>query len=97
MTEWGLSKKAFWDVRIEEINFEKHARYVMEKVFNNGSWSDQVATMRYYGLERIKEEVVEIEYLRKPVLAFLSAFLNIPKTDLKCYTKHQFQSIAWPY
>jgi hypothetical protein len=95
MTEWGLSNKALWDVRFEEIDFDKHVRFVIEKVFNHGTWSDQVAIMNFYGLEKIKEEALEISYLRPTVVSYLSALLKVPKSAFKCYMSKQFQQIPW--
>lgn len=95
MTEWGLSQGAFWDVRFEEIDFNKHARFVMQKVFNDGTWNDQVAVMNFYGLERLKQEVVQISYLRPTVVSFLSALLQVPKPAFECYRLKQFQQMPW--
>jgi len=37
--------------------------YVMEKIFNYGTWADQVAIMKFYGLNRIRKEIVNAGYL----------------------------------
>jgi hypothetical protein len=97
MTSWGLSKKAFWDVRFEEIDFEKHVRFVIEKVFNNGTWADQVAVMNYYGLERMEKEVIHIPYLRPTVVSFLSALLKVPKESFACCKPKLFPQLHWDY
>lgn len=97
MNEWGLSKRAFWDVPFEKIDFEKQARFVIEKVFNYGSWNDQIAIIKYYGIEKIKEEIVQVLYFRNPVLAFLSTYFNIPKSAFKCYTQKLSLKQPWPY
>jgi hypothetical protein len=92
-----LSKKAFWDTSFEDLEFEKSSLYVMEKVFNYGTWNDQVAIMKYYGLSRIRQEIVQASYLRKPVLSFLCTILQIPKTDFSCYNKMQLNPLPWNY
>lgn len=97
MTSWGLSDKAFWDVRFEDIDFEKHARFVIEKVFNHGSWTDQVAVMNYYGLDRMKMEVISIPYLRPTVVSFLSALLHIRKESFVCCKPKLFPELHWDY
>jgi hypothetical protein len=38
-----------------EIDFEKNALYVMEKVFNYGTWKDQVAIMKFLWLTTHKQ------------------------------------------
>ena len=92
-----ISKKAFWDIPFSEIDYEKNSLYVMEKVFNNGTWNDQVAIMKFYGLERIRKEITQAGYLRNPVLGFLSAILHLQKNDFKCYNKMQSHPLPWNY
>ncbi len=92
-----ISRKAFWDVRFEELDYDRYSLFVMEKVFNYGPWADQLAIMRYYGLPRIKNEIVKANYLRKPVLSFLSTVLEIEKNEFECYRKKQSDPLPWPY
>jgi hypothetical protein len=97
MLQPSISNKAFWDISFDELDFEKSSLYVMEKVFNYGNWSDQVATIKFYGLPRIKKEIVQSAYLRKPVLSFLCTILELQKTDFKCYNNLQLNPLPWSY
>ncbi|MDQ6890903.1 MAG: hypothetical protein M3Z56_11575 [Bacteroidota bacterium] len=97
MQKPDISNKAFWDVRFSEIDFEEKSLHVMEKVFNYGTWKDQVAIMKFYGLQRIQKEIVNAAYLRKPVLSFLCAILNLQKKDFKCHNKMQSHPLPWNY
>ena len=92
-----ISHKAFWDVRFNDIDFEKHSLHVMEKVFNYGTWNDQVAIMKFYGLDRMRKEIVNAGYLHKPVLSFLCTILHLQKTDFKCYIKMLSHPLPWNY
>jgi hypothetical protein len=92
-----ISQKAFWDIRFSEIDYGNNSRYVMEKIFNYGTWNDQVAIMKFYGLNRIKKEIVNAGYLRKPVLSFLCTILHLKKTDFKCYNKMLSHPLPWNY
>ncbi len=83
MQKPDISQKAFWDVRFSEIDFEKNSLHVMEKIFNYGTWKDQIAIMKFYDLQRIKKEIVNAGYLRKPVLSFLCIILQLQKNDFK--------------
>ncbi len=93
----SISKKAFWDVDFSQLDFEKSSPFIMEKVFNYGDWNDQVVIMRYYGLPRIRSEIINASYLRKPVLSFLCTILHLQKTDFLCYRKMQLNPIPWSY
>ena len=92
-----ISQKAFWDVRFAEIDFEKNSLHVMERIFNYGKWDDQVAIMKFYGLDRMRKEIVKAAYLRKPVLSFLCTILDLQKTDFACYIKMQSHPLPWDY
>lgn len=93
----AISKKAFWDIDFSELDFERSSLYIMEKIFNYGSWNDQVEIMRYYGLPRIRKEIVNAGYLRKPVLSFLCTILQLQKTDFTCYKRMLLNPIRWNY
>lgn len=97
MIQPSISKKAFWDIAFNELDFEKSSLYVMEKVFNYGSWDDQVEVMKFYGLPRIRKEIVKAGYLRKTVLSFLCTILHLQKTDFSCYNKMQLNPLPWNY
>lgn len=92
-----ISKKAFWDVRFSEIDYEKNSLHVMEKVFNYGTWKDQIAILKYYGLDRVRNEIIKAGYLRNPVLSFLTVILELQKKDFKCFNKMQSHPLPWNY
>ena len=54
-----LSKVLFWDTDYDNINCDKNARYVIERVVSLGRASDWSQIKEYYGLERIKAETLE--------------------------------------
>ena len=92
-----ISKKAFWDVSFENLDFEKSSLFIMQKVFNYGSWDDQMAVLNYYGSDRIRNEIVHASYLRQPVLSFLCTILELQKTDFACYIKMLSNPLPWKY
>lgn len=92
-----ISNKAFWDVSFEKLDFEKSSLFIMQKVFNYGSWADQIEILKFYGMTRIKNEITEASYLRKPVLSFLCTILQLKKTNFKCYLNQQLNPAPWNY
>ena len=50
-----LSKQAFWDTDMSTMDAEKHAAFIIGKVFEYGKWEDIKAVMHYYGEERVKQ------------------------------------------
>ena len=93
----NISATAFWDVDFEKIDFEKSSVFVMDKVFNYGVFSDQLAIIRFYGIERIKKDVVKIAYFRKPVFAFISNFFELDKSLFTAYQRRQQQPNYWNF
>ena len=49
-----LSKVLFWDTDYTKIDYDKHARYVIERVEMYGNVADWRAAKAYYGKKKIK-------------------------------------------
>ena len=84
-----LSKVLFWDVDYDTIDWEKHARYVIERVATLGRKSDWLQIKSYYGLERIKLETLESRDLDDKTMSFLACVFNISQTEFRCYKLKQ--------
>ena len=92
-----ISKKAFWDTRFDDLDFQHHQNAIIIKVFEYGKWEDMLAITRYYGYETVKEALLSSYYLTDATLSFASAILSIPKEQFKCYGQKQFQKTHWPF
>jgi hypothetical protein len=90
-------KELFWDVDYDNIDFEDHARFVIGRVVMRGNLDDWNALKEFYGLEKIGSEVVNIRYLDKRTLSYLSAILNIKKEDFRCYNTEPSIKALWDY
>ncbi|MBD1210727.1 MAG: hypothetical protein H9535_20040 [Ignavibacteria bacterium] len=80
-----LSPALFWDTAPEALDWDAHARYVIERVLVRGTIEDWREIVRFYGLERIGAEAVQMRFLDRKTLAFCSAVLDIPKEQFRCY------------
>lgn len=83
MQELHLNPVLFWDIDIEELDYEKNARQIIERVLTRGILDDWFAIKLYYGIERLKAEVVKIRSLDKITLNFCSKYFKIPKEQFK--------------
>lgn len=92
-----LSKVIFWDTDYAQIDWEKKARYVIARVLMYGTVSDWNAIKSYYGLERIKEEMLQERSLDKKTLSFLSCIFDLPKENFRCYTEQQSYPPHWNF
>lgn len=92
-----ISKKVFWDVRFEDLDYEKDKFYIIEKVMSFGLWEDFLAIVRFYGKETIRKEIVQSAYMDKEVLNFLCFYFNLKPSQFKCYTRRQSQEAHWNF
>lgn len=90
-----LSKVIFWDTDFEAIQWEAHARYVIERVVMYGTLDDWQAIKDFYGMERIKLEMISSRELDAKSLSFLSCVLDTPKEQFRCYIEKQLRPQHW--
>lgn len=81
----NLPRRLFWDSNPETLDYEQHARHIIERVVTRGSLEDWAEIKRHYGLERIKKEVIRIRSMDDKTLTFLSKMLEIPKENFRCF------------
>ena len=79
-------KHLFWDTDIDNIDLEKHSRFIIERVVMRGNISDWKWMHRIYSKEIISRKIVEIRYLDPKTLSFLSVIYKIPKEQFRCYS-----------
>ena len=91
----NISKIAFWDVNFDNIDFEGNSVFVMDKVFNYGIWSDIIEILRFYGIERIRKEIVQAPYFKNTTLSFLCVILNLTEQDFIVYQRRQTRKPIW--
>jgi len=92
-----LSKVLFWDTNFEKVDYDRYPRDVISRVVMRGNWNDWQEIKKYYGLEKIKEEMLKVRYLDKKSLSFLSSYFNTPKENFRCYTLRQFTQPHWDF
>ena len=88
-----LSKQAFWDVDMDNIDYEKNALYVMEQVLDWGTSEDFRSIVRFYGKERVSRELVNTKVLGDIEINFCCLIFKIKVTDFKYYEKRPSRSL----
>ena len=89
LTAAHISKLAFWDVNPAIVDIEEDSLFVMTKVFNYGTWEDIRSVFKYYGIRRIKKEVIHIPYLKKTAFSFLCLITGLKESDFKAIKRRQ--------
>lgn len=92
-----FSAHLFWDVKREDIDMEKHSRYIIKRVLEYGMISDWKIVRQYYGLEKIVELAMTFRDLEPRALAYLSAISQTPKEKFRCYIYQQSNPQHWNF
>jgi len=92
-----LSENLFWDVDIENIDYEKYSQHIINRVLLRGNLNDWFEIKNFYGVNRIKNEAQQMRYLDQRTLSFCSTYFNLPKTQFKCYNTPQSIQQLWDY
>ena len=92
-----INPALLWDIDFQELDYEKNARQVIERVITRGSLSDWFAIKAFYGTDRIKSEIVKIRSLDRVTFNFCSTYFQIPKEQFKCYNIPQSYQQLWNF
>ena len=76
-----FSTYLFWDVKREDLDMEKHSRYIIKRVLEYGMLLDWKMVLQYYGLDRIVELAKTFRDLEPRALAYLVLYLALLKNN----------------
>ena len=79
-----FSEHLFWDIRTGEVDMEKNAPYVVQRVLEYGRLSDWKLLLSYYGLYRIADIACHLRTLEPRALSFISTVSGVPKSQFRC-------------
>jgi len=96
-TGYDFSKVIFWDTDMASIDWEKNARYVISRAIMFGTTRDWRLAQQLYGMDRIRDEMLDCRELDPKSLSFLSCIFHIPKEKFRCYTQIQSNQGHWIY
>ena len=83
-TKMEFRKSLFWDVQIDSLDFEKHARFIVERVVSRGNRQDWQLLKKFYGKERIRKEAMKIRSMDQKTVSFLSVYFEVGKNEFRC-------------
>jgi len=87
-----LSKRAFWDVDMEKIDYEKGALNVLERIMYRGSMEDIIAVREFYGDDGIKKEIINSKCLGPKEVNFCCFIFGMELTDFRYYKEGRFRA-----
>ena len=96
-TKDQFSENLFWDVQFEDIDFQKHAPYVVQRILEYGADQDWRQLVSIYGFNRIGAEAMKLRSLEPRAMSFIAAITNHSKEDFRCYILKQSNQQPWTY
>jgi len=91
------NKRIFWDVDIKDIDSNRAASFIIERIFNKGDVEDIRACRRYYGDKKIVAILLKAKHISINRLFLVSAIFDKQLSDFKCYTSKQLNPQHYPY
>lgn len=78
------SPSLFWDVRVADLSAVRHARWLVVRVLERGSWADWKQLLQLYGLEKIVSEAQQARALSHRSVEFLSVLSGVDASEFRC-------------
>lgn len=93
----NFTASLFWDVDPDAIDFEKHRRWVVQRILEYGRIEDWRAICKLYSLEGVVESAQQARTLDPKALAFLCLFSGKNKESFRCFTTMPYTRLHWAY
>jgi len=92
-----FDKRIFWDVNFDNLDYDQYADFIIERVFERGDVTDLQNCLRYYGINKVTDSLLQAKYLPLKTLYFASAIIEKPINEFKCYILRQLNPTLFPY
>lgn len=92
-----FSKRIFWDVDFENMDYRARDKFIIERVFERGDVADIRECRRFYGDGRVSAVLLDAKFLPVRKLHLAAAVINQPVTAFRCYTLRQSSPGLLPY
>ncbi|MDR1699392.1 MAG: hypothetical protein LBR75_06180 [Prevotellaceae bacterium] len=90
-------RRIFWDVDFDNLDYDKRADFIIERVFDRGDVEDIRQCRRYYGDGKVSEALTSAKWLLKETVYLAAAVLKNKLTDYRCYKLAQLNPQHWSY
>ncbi len=81
-----FSSYLFWDTDLSQLDFARHADFVIPRVFDLGTIDDLAELTAYYGREHVAKSLISAPSLRESSVNLASVLFHIPRESFRCYT-----------
>lgn len=92
-----LSGHLFWDVEINKINPDIHSSFIIERVLKKGNLEDLNLLSQIFETKKIVSTIKNLNNIDPKSANFAHIYFDIPKNEMKCFTKNPSQAKHWIY
>jgi len=96
-TKPQFHRRIFWDVDFDNLDYDKRANFIIERVFDRGDVEDIRQCRRYYGDGKVADALTNAKWLMKETVYLATAVLKNELTDYRCYRLAQSNLAHWTY
>ena len=93
----ALTPSLFWDVNRDEVDDDRHRRFIMQRVLERGTMDDWRLTKRRYSLPLIVAEAQQMRSLEPRALAFIACLGDVDESSFRCSALKQSHQRHWFY
>jgi hypothetical protein len=92
----NLKDRLFWDWKVDEVDWQKSARSVIERVLVRGNDEEYEEIIRFYGRERILHVLIEEHcFIPNYRMDLVTGYFGLKKEMLSCYKWRQEHAYNW--
>ena len=88
-------KRLFWESDLNTLHPVKHRQYIIERVFERGTWNDLKELSGFYTRRQIKHALKNARWMDEKTMYFVSAYYSISLEKMRCYTQRQLSPAPW--
>lgn len=92
-----FNRRIFWDVDFDKIDYDGKASFVIERVFERGDVDDIRQCRRYYGDDKVIDNLLNVKFLPLHTTYFVSAIFDKPLEEFRCYKLRLLNPELFPY
>ena len=84
-----LSRRAFWDIDLSRLDFDRYPEFVIVRALERGTITDIREIFRYYGKDKVLLTLINAERLLPRAQVVARRLFHLHNSDFKCFTAKQ--------
>ncbi len=81
-----LSPHLFWDTKLDNLDFQKNKRLIIDRVLHRGTLKEWNFINTYYGKDELVKVLCELPFIAPKEANFVKVLFSLESQNMKCYT-----------